>query len=72
MAVSPQAILDACDQAVLDMAANKEPMSLTIAGRLITLATIEKIEKLRDYAHQLQYEADRDLEGAMTFGDVEL
>ena len=72
MAVDPQAILDACDQAVLDMATNADPMSLTIAGRTITLATIEKIEKLRNYAHQLQYEADRDTDGAMVFGDVEL
>jgi len=72
MAVDPQAILDACDAAILAMAANEEPVSLTVAGRTIVLRTPEKIRQMRDYAHQLQADQDRESEGAMTYGDVEL
>lgn len=49
-AVDWQAVVDACDQALLDIATTQRPVTVTAAGRTVQLFTADHAIKLRDYA----------------------
>ncbi len=49
-AVDWQTVIDACDQALLDIATTQRPVTVTAAGRTVQLFTVDHAIKLKDYA----------------------